>query len=152
VHKGFILVLDEYLNMKITKTYSYRISSKNKQASAVAAIYNDKILILKRSEECEWSPNKWNIPGGGVKDGESTKAAAAREFKEESGIDVKNLIFLKKYNTDNGFELSVFVGDVKTDNVKINFESSDYAWIDKETVKKYDCVENTPDSIFRALD
>jgi ADP-ribose pyrophosphatase YjhB (NUDIX family) len=57
----------------------------NSIVPAVSAIVTDDhggILLILRTDN-----NYWSIPGGGVKPGESVKAAAAREVKEETGID-----------------------------------------------------------------
>ena len=47
----------------------------------------DRYLIIKRAVE----PDKgfWSIPGGMVEIGEKTSDAAAREAKEETGLDVE---------------------------------------------------------------
>ncbi len=57
----------------------------NSIVPAVSAIVTDdygRILLILRTDNSYWS-----IPGGGVKPGESVKEAAAREVKEETGID-----------------------------------------------------------------
>ena len=57
----------------------------NSIVPAVSAIVTDDhggILLILRTDN-----NYWSIPGGGVKPGESVKEAAAREVKEETGID-----------------------------------------------------------------
>jgi ADP-ribose pyrophosphatase YjhB (NUDIX family) len=47
----------------------------------------DKFLLVKRGKE----PNKgqWSIPGGAQQLGETVYAAAAREVREETGLDIK---------------------------------------------------------------
>lgn len=57
--------------------------------SAAAIVLNSKneILLIK-------GPKRgWEMPGGQVEEGESLTAAAIRETKEESGIDVEILKF-----------------------------------------------------------
>ncbi len=50
--------------------------------SAIVTDGRDRILLILRTDN-----NYWSIPGGGVKPGESVRDAAAREVKEETGID-----------------------------------------------------------------
>jgi len=56
-------------------------------AAVVATDNQGRVLLVK-------SPQRgWEMPGGQVELGESLEAAAAREVKEESGIDVAELAF-----------------------------------------------------------
>lgn len=48
-------------------------------------IEGDNILLVKRANEP--GRNKWSVPGGHLKLGESIYSAALRELKEETGID-----------------------------------------------------------------
>ncbi len=57
--------------------------------SAAAIVINDnnELLLIK-------GPRRgWEMPGGQVEEGESLKAAAIRETKEESGIDIEIMKF-----------------------------------------------------------
>lgn len=49
--------------------------------------YNGGILLIKRKNP----PEGWALPGGFVDYGESLEAAAVREAKEETGLDVELL-------------------------------------------------------------
>jgi ADP-ribose pyrophosphatase YjhB (NUDIX family) len=53
---------------------------------------DDKIVIVKRSNP----PFGWALPGGFVNYGESLEQAVAREVKEETNLDVKNI---KQFHT-----------------------------------------------------
>lgn len=50
-------------------------------ARAIIINQNNQVLLVKHT----YQPH-WYIPGGGVKKGESTKAALLRELKEEVGL------------------------------------------------------------------
>ena len=45
-----------------------------------------RILITQRKGDKEWAPLKWEIPGGGVRAGETSQEAVLREVVEETGL------------------------------------------------------------------
>ena len=45
-----------------------------------------RILITQRKGDKEWAPLKWEIPGGGVRAGETSQEAVLREVAEETGL------------------------------------------------------------------
>ena len=49
---------------------------------------DNRFLITRRAMNKAWAPGWWEIPGGGVKAGESSFEAVCREVFEETGIDV----------------------------------------------------------------
>lgn len=54
-------------------------------------LLNDKkqIYLVKEDDKHQVSNNRWNLPGGAVKDKESLTDAATREALEETGYTVK---------------------------------------------------------------
>lgn len=53
---------------------------------AVVVDSDNKILLLRRPDDEEFHPGKWNLPGGAKEDGETFLNGALRELKEETGI------------------------------------------------------------------
>ncbi|MBQ4501844.1 MAG: NUDIX hydrolase [Spirochaetales bacterium] len=47
-----------------------------------------RFLITRRAMDKAWAPGWWEIPGGGVKAGETSFEAVCREVLEETGVDV----------------------------------------------------------------
>lgn len=58
---------------------------------------NDAIVLIKRKNP----PHGWALPGGFVDYGEPYEAAALREAKEETGLEVENLQQFRTYSDPN---------------------------------------------------
>ncbi|HAJ96207.1 MAG TPA: DNA mismatch repair protein MutT [Ruminococcus sp.] len=47
-----------------------------------------KFLITQRALDKHWAPGWWEVSGGGVMAGETSREAVLREVREETGLDV----------------------------------------------------------------
>lgn len=58
-------------------------------------VFNDRdeILLIKRGKEPHYG--RWMVPGGTLEWGETLEAAAVREVKEETGIDIEIEAFVE---------------------------------------------------------
>lgn len=92
------------------------VSTTVPQDAAVVLVRNgNKILAVSRGEDL----TNLNMPGGGIEQGETPIEAAARELKEETGIETKSLVLLFVMNEG---EKKVYV--FKADNFKGDLKSS----------------------------
>ena len=48
-----------------------------------------RLLILRRFPSRRFLPNRWDVPGGHVEEGESDAPALRREAREETGLIVR---------------------------------------------------------------
>ena len=141
---------------------------------ANAVVYREsdgRCLILKRSPEEKVHPGKYCVPGGklewseldptkptrlngDVLDYEDTvEKLLAREVLEEAGIEIyPNLTYMNSvaFIRPDGipvvlvkFAVRYKSGEVKPD--KNDF--SDFAWVNAEEVKKYECIRGIPEEI-----
>lgn len=83
----------------------------------IAVVSSGKIL-LQREFRYVIGEFSWEIPGGGVDDGEDHKSAAIRELREETGIVVSNLVKLGEFYPLNSFNTEkghVFLAQVQNE-------------------------------------
>ncbi|MBI4167640.1 MAG: NUDIX domain-containing protein [Candidatus Aenigmarchaeota archaeon] len=98
-----------------------------------------KFLLLKRRHGKDW----WELPKGGVEKGETTKQAALREAREETGLERLKLVrrikgaiiynYPKEYSARHGYtgtEQRAFLLESFDDPVRVEKHSfSRFAWL-----------------------
>ncbi|KUI65029.1 MutT-like protein [Cytospora mali] len=99
----------------------------------------DRILLVQRASH-DSMPNRWEIPGGAVDDGETILNGLAREVWEESGLKVKNMEAAvwegQMFRTTRGKRVCKFTFVVEAENsgeVKLDpNEHQDHVWATEE--------------------
>jgi len=102
-----------------------------------------KFLIVKRAETKKSNPGKWEFPGGGVEEGETPQEAGLRELKEETGLKGKILKSGEPGKVEvDIWELKVypFLVEVPDEDVELSKEHTDYRWVKRKDLKKFDTV------------
>lgn len=91
---------------------------------------NNNLLVTLRSPTKKTDPNKWDIVGGHVKFGETSREAAQREIKEELGleIDPNKLVYMGTERNDVLFS-DLFLLDTKINLSKIQFQKDEISAI-----------------------
>lgn len=79
-----------------------------------------RFLITQRVLTKAWAPGWWEVPGGGVRSGETSKEALIRELKEETGLDIseseiKLALTYMRENPDEGDNYFVDVYRIEMD-------------------------------------
>lgn len=100
-----------------------------KEVSAVAVIYNGKMLFGRRRDV-----NKFTTPCGHLEEGETPVQGAARELWEESGIKAKekDLKFLKTIKKPDGYIIHGYRLDLKSrpkTTMKNDPDNEVYRWM-----------------------
>lgn len=102
--------------------------------TGVAVIKDGKVLVAQRASH-DHLGGVYELPGGGVDEGESITEGAIREIKEELGLEVDKIVC-----TFRGFDYSTdrkpkarqtnFAVETKDHNVKLDSnEHSDFKWV-----------------------
>ena len=92
-----------------------------------------RFLITKRVMTKAWAPEWWEVSGGAVMAGESSKEAVIREVKEETGLDVSGCGdgYLFTYHRENPGEGDNYFVDVY--RFVLDFEESELSLQEEET-------------------
>lgn len=70
------------------RKYIMEAKDTNRVAKVILTKGNEVLLLQGASDFYE---NSWDLPGGHIQEGEDGIVAAARETKEETGLEVKDL-------------------------------------------------------------
>ena len=106
--------------------------------TVLALIINEtgRILLTQRQLDKQWAPGKWEIPGGGVKAGETSLEAVLRETREETGLvpDKAAVRLIHTYRYDSPTEQNNYFVDIY--EVRLPFTESAVT-VQKEEVKGF---------------
>lgn len=126
--------------------------------NAIILNNNGEILFTERSLTDDYMPGYWELPGGGMKYGETPQEALKREIKEECGIDIEVLkpIAANTYfiNDLQRIEITFLCQAVNPGDVKLSPEHTNYKWLlsaDIRTIRVSDYVKNIIESVTAEL-
>ena len=121
---------------------------------------NKKILILKRSKKVKSMKGLWAGISGIIEKDEIPLERAKIEIFEEVGI-LENEIRLIKSTKEmrinspqyknHEWEIFPFLFESKKPNVKLNWENSEFRWIEIEELKNYETVPSLEKILFNLL-
>lgn len=118
----------------LTSTGIYSFPKQTITVSGYITNENNETLLVRTY----WRSDTWELPGGGVDDGETLDIALCREIFEETGMDVKLLGVTGVYS--NGSTLSiVFLGKCIGGHLRTSDETKDvrFVKIDSSNVLHY---------------
>lgn len=77
----------------------FHVVEYHKKQVIVLPIFEDHSIIMPKVKRHILGGATWELPAGGIKDGESEEEGALRELREETGISIYDISSLKKETT-----------------------------------------------------
>jgi len=121
---------------------------------------NDKLLILKRSDQVKSMKGLWAGISGIIENDEEPLERAKIEIFEEVGITEDKITLIKtteemRVNSpqykNHEWEIFPFLFESKNPPVKLNWENSDFKWIDVDELENYETVPSLQKVLFNLL-
>jgi 8-oxo-dGTP pyrophosphatase MutT (NUDIX family) len=134
--------------MRSTKIVTSFIKNKN------------KLLILKRSDKVRSMKGLWSGVSGIIEKGEIPINRAKIEIFEEIGIiedkitlvkSIEKMKILSPQYENHEWEIFSFLFETKETKIKLNWENSDFKWINKNELKNYQTVPSLDKILFNLL-
>ena len=120
----------------------------------------DRILILKRSDKVKSMKCLWAGVSGIIENNETPLVRAKIEIFEEVGIQEEQIELLKAIQQmkilspqykDHEWNIFPFLFKVKNPEIKLNWENSEFKWIEPNEIKNYKTVPELEKILFSLL-
>jgi len=121
---------------------------------------NDKILILKRSDKVRSMKRLWSGVSGIIENDEIPTNRAKIEIFEEVGIKENKINLVKSVEKikisspqyeNHEWEVFPFLFETNETEIKLNWENSEYKWINVNELKNYETVPSLDKILFNLL-
>ena len=117
-------------------------------------VVDGKFLMLHRPEDAHSYPGKWSLVSGHVEYGESASETSRREIMEETQIPVgypdEELPVFRVREGSTVYNVHPFVYRLKSAEVKLNGENTEFRWLAPEELDTSVCVDGV-DTIVKNL-
>jgi 8-oxo-dGTP pyrophosphatase MutT (NUDIX family) len=121
---------------------------------------NNKILILKRSNKVRSMKGLWSGVSGIIENNEEPVDRAKIEILEEVGIGKDKIILVKSMEKmkisspqyeNHEWMVFPFLFETKETNIKLNWENSEFRWVDLNELENYETVPSLDKILFNLL-
>jgi len=122
--------------------------------------HNNKILILKRSQKVKSMKELWAGISGIIENNELPINRAKIEIFEEVGIKQEYIKLIKSSNeitvespqyANHQWIIFPFFFKTDTNDIKLNWENSEFRWIDIQELKEFNTVPSLEKILFSLL-
>ena len=121
---------------------------------------DENILILKRSDMVKSMKGLWAGVSGIIEQGETPLVRAKIEIFEEVGLEEKHIKLLKSSEQikvespqyrNHQWEIFPFLFETKNTKIKLNWENSDFKWINVDQIKEFETVPNLEEILLNLI-
>ena len=121
---------------------------------------NEKILILKRSDKVKSMKGLWAGISGIIENDEEPLTRAKIEIFEEAGITEDKITLINSIDEmrinspqykNHEWEIFPFLFESNNPTIKLNWENSDFKWINIEELENYETVPSLQKVLFNLL-
>ena len=121
---------------------------------------NDKLLILKRSDKVKSMKGLWAGISGIIENNEEPLTRAKIEIFEEVGITEDKINLIKATEEmrisspqykNHEWEIFPFLFEANNPKITLNWENSDFKWINIEELENYETVPSLQKVLFNLL-
>ncbi|MFQ6025096.1 MAG: NUDIX domain-containing protein [Nitrosopumilaceae archaeon] len=120
----------------------------------------ESFLLLKRSNKVKSMRGLWSGVSGIIEKNETPLTRAKTEIFEELGINEKELVLVKRSKKiriaspqykNHEWIVFPFLFSVKKPKINLNWENSDYRWVNADDIVKYKTVPSLDKVLFSLL-
>ena len=115
-------------------------------AGAIVRDDDGRVLLVRRANEP--SRGLWSVPGGRVEPGETPPEAAAREVREETGLDVRIGELLLTLEIGN-YLVEDYSATVAGGSLAAGDDASDVRWCTPEEITQLPCTPGLVDELHK---
>jgi 8-oxo-dGTP diphosphatase len=122
---------------------------------------DNRVLLLRRREDLALHPGVWDLPGGGLEEGESLEGALLREVREETGFHitvdgpVHAWAVLNTLRSGESFPGVIICFECRSSATRPPrldpSEHSEFAWVGRRALPTYDGLSNQFEAIRKAF-
>jgi len=121
---------------------------------------NEKLLILKRSDKVKSMNGLWAGISGMIENNEEPLSRAKIEIFEEAGITEDKITLIKASEEmkihspqykNHEWEIFPFLFESSKPTIKLNWENSDFKWINIKELENYETVPSLQKVLFNLL-
>jgi len=125
-------------------------------STGVAVLRDGKILMVRRAAD-DFLGGSYELPGGGVDEGETIADGAIREVKEETGLVVSKIVTNFKgfdYSTDKKPHVRQvnFIVEVEPGDIILSHEHDGHIWADKDNLSDINMSDSMRKCVTDALE